>query len=102
VTVRTHDVLFHVGRGAGEGSRIGDPAGGASRNGTLLSIGSFQFGARREFRFFDCARMKFKGHDDVWRGTGSGLLDHRHHRPSREYRPAMDFTGDAKMAHVRL
>jgi hypothetical protein len=43
--------------------------------------------------------VKFKGHDDVW-GEARDLdyLDHRHHRPTDEYRPGMDFTGDAKMA----
>ena len=41
----------------------------------------------------------FKGHDLAWgEEKEQDYLTHRYHQPSDEYRPDMDFTGDAKMA----
>ena len=41
----------------------------------------------------------FKGHDLAWgEEKEQDYLAHRYHQPSDEYRPDMDFTGDAKMA----
>ncbi len=40
----------------------------------------------------------FKGHDLAWgEEKEQDYLTHRYHQPSDEYRPDMDFTGDAKM-----
>jgi len=43
--------------------------------------------------------VKYKGHDAAW-GTqqSQDYTAHRYHQPSDEYRPDMDFTGDAAMA----
>lgn len=41
----------------------------------------------------------FKGHDLAWgEEKEKDYVAHRYHQPSDEYRPEMDFTGDAKMA----
>ena len=41
----------------------------------------------------------FKGHDLAWgEEKEKDYVAHRYHQPSDEYRPDMDFTGDAKMA----
>lgn len=41
----------------------------------------------------------FKGHDAAWgEEKDRDYVAHRYHQPSDEYRPEMDFTGDAKMA----
>jgi len=41
----------------------------------------------------------FKGHDLAWgEEKERDYTAHRYHQPSDEYRPDMDFTGDAKMA----
>jgi Zn-dependent M28 family amino/carboxypeptidase len=41
----------------------------------------------------------FKGHDLAWgEEKERDYVTHRYHQPSDEYRPDMDFTGDAKMA----
>ena len=41
----------------------------------------------------------FKGHDLAWgEEKDRDYVAHRYHQPSDEYRPEMDFTGDAKMA----
>ena len=41
----------------------------------------------------------FKGHDLAWgEEKEQDYLTHRYHQPSDEYRPDMDFSGDAKMA----
>lgn len=41
----------------------------------------------------------FKGHDLAWgEEKERDYVAHRYHQPSDEYRPDMDFTGDAKMA----
>jgi Zn-dependent M28 family amino/carboxypeptidase len=41
----------------------------------------------------------FKGHDLAWgEQKEQDYVTHRYHQPSDEYRPDMDFTGDAKMA----
>jgi len=43
--------------------------------------------------------MMFKGHDEAWgEAQYQDYWDHRYRRPTDEYRPEMDFTGDAKMA----
>jgi Zn-dependent M28 family amino/carboxypeptidase len=43
--------------------------------------------------------LKFKGHDVAWgEAQRKDYLAHRDHRPTDQYRPGMDFTGDAKMA----
>jgi len=42
---------------------------------------------------------KFKGHPPEWGAQQANLYTEKHyHQPSDEYRPEMDFTGDAKMA----
>ncbi|HEV1994679.1 MAG TPA: M28 family peptidase [Candidatus Acidoferrum sp.] len=41
----------------------------------------------------------FKGHDLAWgEEKERDYVAHRYHQPSDEYKPEMDFTGDAKMA----
>jgi Zn-dependent M28 family amino/carboxypeptidase len=41
----------------------------------------------------------FKGHDLAWgEEKERDYVSHRYHQPSDEYRPDMDFTGDAKIA----
>ena len=41
----------------------------------------------------------FKGHDLAWgEEKESDYVAHRYHQPSDEYRPEMDFTGNAKLA----
>lgn len=41
----------------------------------------------------------FKGHDEAWgEEKEKDYVAHRYHQPSDEYKPEMDFTGDAKMA----
>jgi Zn-dependent M28 family amino/carboxypeptidase len=41
----------------------------------------------------------FKGHDLAWgEAKEKDYVAHRYHQPSDEYKPDMDFTGDAKMA----
>ena len=41
----------------------------------------------------------FKGHDAAWgEEKEKDYVAHRYHQPSDEYKPDMDFTGDAKMA----
>jgi Zn-dependent M28 family amino/carboxypeptidase len=43
--------------------------------------------------------LKFKGHDKSWgEAQEQDYAEHRDHRPTDEYRPEMDFTGDARMA----
>jgi Zn-dependent M28 family amino/carboxypeptidase len=43
--------------------------------------------------------IKFKGHPAEWgRAQEDDYTDHHYHQPSDEYKPEMDFTGDAKMA----
>jgi Zn-dependent M28 family amino/carboxypeptidase len=43
--------------------------------------------------------LKFKGHDEAWgEAQQQDYVEHRYRRPTDEYRPAMDFTGNAKMA----
>jgi len=43
--------------------------------------------------------IKFKGHDAAWgEAQAKDYVDHRYHQPSDEYKPEMDFTGDAAMA----
>jgi Zn-dependent M28 family amino/carboxypeptidase len=43
--------------------------------------------------------LKFKGHDEAWgEAQSQDYEEHHYHQPSDEYRPEMDFTGDAKMA----
>src|SRR6202008_2732885 len=43
--------------------------------------------------------LKFKGHDEEWgEAQERDYVEHRYHQPTDEYLPAMDFTGDAKMA----
>jgi Zn-dependent M28 family amino/carboxypeptidase len=43
--------------------------------------------------------MKFKGHTAEWgEEQAKDYTEHRYHQPSDEYRPDMDFTGDAVMA----
>jgi Zn-dependent M28 family amino/carboxypeptidase len=45
----------------------------------------------------------FKGHDRAWgEDKESDYRAHRYHQPSDEYRPDMDFTGNAKMARFGL
>jgi Zn-dependent M28 family amino/carboxypeptidase len=45
--------------------------------------------------------LKFKGHDEAWgRAQAKDYVDHHYHQPSDEYRPDMDFTGLAKVAHL--
>jgi Zn-dependent M28 family amino/carboxypeptidase len=43
--------------------------------------------------------VKFKGHDEAWgRAQEKEFVENRYHRPSDEYHPEMDFTGDAAVA----
>lgn len=43
--------------------------------------------------------IKYKGHAAEWGiAQAEDYTDHRYHQPSDEYKPEMDFTGDAKMA----
>jgi Zn-dependent M28 family amino/carboxypeptidase len=43
--------------------------------------------------------LKFKGHDEAWgEAQERDYLEHRYHQPTDEYFPAMDFTGNAKLA----
>jgi Zn-dependent M28 family amino/carboxypeptidase len=43
--------------------------------------------------------IKFKGHDAAWgEAQAKDYVEHRYHQPSDEYKPEMDFTGDAAMA----
>lgn len=46
---------------------------------------------------------KYRGHDREW-GTqqAEDYVAHRYHQPSDEYRPAMDFRGDAVMARFGI
>jgi Zn-dependent M28 family amino/carboxypeptidase len=42
--------------------------------------------------------MKFHGHDTAWgEAQAKDYVDHRYHQPSDEYKPEMDFRGDAVM-----
>jgi TonB family protein len=42
--------------------------------------------------------MKYKGHDTAWgEAEAKDFVDHRYHQPSDEYKPEMDFRGDALM-----
>jgi len=42
--------------------------------------------------------MKFKGHDTKWgEAQAKDYVDNRYHQPSDEYKPEMDFRGDAVM-----
>jgi Zn-dependent M28 family amino/carboxypeptidase len=42
---------------------------------------------------------KFKGHTVEWgEAQAKDYVEHRYHAPSDEYKPEMDFTGDAKIA----
>jgi len=44
--------------------------------------------------------MKYQGHDTAWgEAEAKDFVDHRYHQPSDEYKPDMDFRGDALMAH---
>lgn len=43
--------------------------------------------------------MKFQGHDIAWGETqAKDYTEHRYHQPADEYKPEMDFRGDAYMA----
>jgi Zn-dependent M28 family amino/carboxypeptidase len=43
--------------------------------------------------------MKYQGHDEAWgQAQAKDYVDHRYHQPSDEYKPDMDFHGDALMA----
>ncbi len=43
--------------------------------------------------------LKYKGHDEAWgRQQEQEYVDKHYHQPSDEYRPDMDFRGDAAMA----
>src|SRR6267154_2127725 len=43
--------------------------------------------------------MKFKGHDEAWGlAQDKEYVEKRYHQPSDEYRPEMNFVGDAAMA----
>ncbi len=43
--------------------------------------------------------MKYKGHDEAWGlAQAEDFTEHRYHQPSDEYRPSMNFIGDAAMA----
>jgi len=43
--------------------------------------------------------MKFKGHDASWgEARAKDYVEHRYHQVTDEYKPDMDFTGDALMA----
>ena len=42
--------------------------------------------------------MKFQGHDAAWgEAQAKDYVEHNYHQPSDEYKPAMDFRGDAIM-----
>jgi len=42
--------------------------------------------------------MKYQGHDTAWgEAQAKDYVDHRYHQPSDEYKPEMDFRGDALM-----
>ena len=44
--------------------------------------------------------MKYKGHDTAWgEAEAKDFVAHRYHQPTDEYKPEMDFRGDAVMAH---
>jgi Zn-dependent M28 family amino/carboxypeptidase len=44
--------------------------------------------------------MKYQGHDTAWgEAQAKDFVAHRYHQPSDEYKPEMDFRGDAVMAH---
>ena len=43
--------------------------------------------------------MKYKGHDTPWgQAQAKDYVDNRYHQPTDEYKPEMDFEGDARMA----
>jgi Zn-dependent M28 family amino/carboxypeptidase len=43
--------------------------------------------------------MKYKGHDTAWgEAEAKEFVEHRYHQPADEYKPEMDFRGDAMMA----
>jgi Zn-dependent M28 family amino/carboxypeptidase len=43
--------------------------------------------------------MKYKGHETAWgEAQAKDYVDHRYHQPTDEYKPEMDFRGDAIMA----
>ena len=43
--------------------------------------------------------MKYQGHDAEWgMAQAKDYVEHRYHQPSDEYKPEMDFRGDALMA----
>jgi Zn-dependent M28 family amino/carboxypeptidase len=43
--------------------------------------------------------IKFKGHDAAWgEAQAEDYVAHRYHQPADQYKPDMDFTGDAAMA----
>ena len=43
--------------------------------------------------------MKYQGHDTAWgEAEAKEFVEHRYHQPSDEYKPEMDFRGDAVMA----
>jgi Zn-dependent M28 family amino/carboxypeptidase len=43
--------------------------------------------------------MKYKGHDTKWgEAQAKDFVEHRYHQPTDEYKPEMDFRGDAVMA----
>ena len=43
--------------------------------------------------------MKYKGHDTAWgEAEAKEFVEHRYHQPTDEYKPEMDFRGDAIMA----
>ena len=45
------------------------------------------------------AGMKYQGHDAAWgEAQAKDYVEHRYHQPSDEYKPDMDFRGDALMA----
>ena len=43
--------------------------------------------------------MKYQGHDEAWGlAQAKDYVEHRYHQPADEYKPEMDFHGDALMA----
>jgi len=43
--------------------------------------------------------MKYHGHDTAWGlAEAKEFVEHRYHQPTDEYKPEMDFRGDAIMA----
>ncbi|HXP23392.1 MAG TPA: hypothetical protein VN807_04595, partial [Candidatus Sulfotelmatobacter sp.] len=43
--------------------------------------------------------MKYKDHDTAWgEAQAKDFVEHRYHQPTDEYKPEMDFRGDAVMA----